>query len=276
MSGRVRIAAFTAMLIAGGSVACGGSAKSDSAAGDPPEMTPAAAVAKAAKNSESITSLHYRISGTVAGKGRLKAEASMTTKPSAMSLKMNQTEDRGGDGRLEIRFVDGVMYVGGSAIRSEKLNGKSWLSAAPAVWGRGNTENQSYGVLPRQLEQNLLVQSTLLVGSKDLRVIGTETVDGTRATHYKGTVDVDSLRGERLDQIFGLEVSEPLAMDLWTDGDGRTKQFRFQARHLDLLTDTEDGRLELTVTFLDINQPVTIKAPRAEDTAPLGDDTAEG
>ncbi|WP_307027482.1 LppX_LprAFG lipoprotein [Streptomyces canus] len=266
MSSRVRIAAFTALVLAGGSVACGGSATSD----------PAAAVAKAAENSENITSLRYRISGTLAGKGRLEAEASMTTKPSAMSLKMNQTEDRGGDGRLEVRFVDGVMYVGGSALRSEKLNGKSWLSAAPAVWGRGNTENQSYGVLPRQLEQNLLVQSTLLVGSKDLRVIGTETVDGTRATHYKGTVDVDSLRGERLDQIFGLEASDPLTMDLWVDGDDRPKQFRFRARHLDLMTNTEDGRLELTVTFLDIDQPVTIKAPRAEDTRPLGDDTADG
>ncbi|WP_234441722.1 LppX_LprAFG lipoprotein [Streptomyces sp. WM6386] len=276
MTGRVRVAAFTAMLLVGGSVACGGGAKSDSVAGDPPEATPAAAVAKAAENSENITSLHYRVSGTVAGKGRLKAEASMTTKPSAMRMDMTEGGDRGGHGRLEIRFVDGVMYVGGSAVRSEKLNGKSWLSAAPAVWGRGNTENQSYGVLPRQLEQNLLVQSTLLVGSKDLRLIGTEAVDGTRATHYKGTVDADSLRGERRDQIFGLEASDPLTMDLWIDGDGRTKQFRFQARHLDLLTGTEDGRLELTVTFLDINQPVTIKAPRAKDTRPLGDDTAEG
>lgn len=132
----------------------------------------AAAVAKAAKNSENITSLHYRVSGTV-----------------------------GGDGRLEVRFVDGVMY--------------------------------------------------------------------------KGTVDVDSLRGERLDQIFGPEASGPLTTDLWIDGDDRTKQFRFQAGHLDLLTGTEDGRLELTVNFPDINRPVTIKAPPAEDTTPLAAGTAQ-
>jgi hypothetical protein len=32
---------------------------------------------------------------------------------------------QGGDGQLEIRFVDEVMYVGGSAVQSEKLHGKS-------------------------------------------------------------------------------------------------------------------------------------------------------
>ncbi|MFE9923133.1 hypothetical protein ACFYQA_16555 [Streptomyces sp. NPDC005774] len=40
--------------------------------------------------------------------------------------------------------------------------------------------------------------------------------------------------------------------------------------------DTNGGPLDLTITFLDINQPVTVKAPPAEDTAPLADDAQEG
>lgn len=267
--GRVTSLAFATVLLAGGSVACGGGAKTGAAVADPPEVTPAAAVAKAAKKSEDIASLHYRISGTVPGKGRLEAEASMNTQPLAMSMKMTAAADQGGNGQLEIRFVDKVMYVGGSAVRPEKLNGKSWLSAAPAMWGRGGVDNQSYGVLPSQLQASPLSQSTLLTGSKDLRLIGTETVDGAKTTHYKGTVNSKGLIRERLDQFMQLEVSDPLTMDLWIDSADRTKQFRVRAEHNDGTVGTGDGPLDLTITFLDINQPVTIKAPPTKDTAPL-------
>ncbi|MET7487181.1 LppX_LprAFG lipoprotein [Streptomyces sp. NPDC005538] len=267
---------FAAVLLAGGSVACGGGAKDASVGADPHQVTPAAAVAEAAKNSEGITSLHYRISGTVPGKGRLEGEASMNTQPPAMSLKMTTAAGQGGNGQLEIRFVDKVMYVGGSAVRTKKLNGKSWLNAAPAIWGRGGVDNQSYGVLPSQLQASPIAQSTLPTGSKNLRLIGTETVDGAKTTHYKGTVNSKDLAGERLDQFTQLEVSDPLTMDLWIDGDHRTKQFRMRAEHNDDMVGTGDGPLDLTITFLDINQPVTVKAPPTKDTTPLAADAQTG
>lgn len=270
--------AFVAVLLAGGSVACGGGAKSSSAVANPHTVTPAAAVAKAGKNAEDITSLHYRISGTVPGKDRLEADASMSTQPLAMSMNMKTTAaaDQGGNGRMKIRFVDKVMYVGGSAVRPEKLNGKSWLRVAPAVWGRGGVDNQSYGILPSQLQASPIAQSTLLTGSKDLRLIGTETVDGAKTTHYKGTVDSKSLIRGSLDQFMMLEVSDPLTMDVWIDGDGRTEQFRMRAEHNDSMVGTGDGPLDLTVTFLDVNQPVTIKAPPAKDTTPLAAEAPKG
>ncbi|MFD2281166.1 hypothetical protein ACFSUJ_17985 [Streptomyces lusitanus] len=248
-------------------------------------MTPATAVAKAAANSEDIRSLHYRITGTVPEKGRLEAEASMNTEPLAMSLKMTAA-DQGGDSRLKVRFVDEVMYVRGSAVDSEKLGGKSWFRADPAAWGRGVVDNQSYGVLPRQIEGSPVLQSTLLTGSKDLRMIGTETVDGTRTRHYKGTVTsrgllaaregaVDEATRERLiqslDQFMGLGVSDTLTMDLWIDSDDHAKQFRMPAASDDKQAGTGGGPLDLTITFLDINQPVSIKIPPSEDTIALAD-----
>ncbi|WP_434094600.1 hypothetical protein [Streptomyces hyaluromycini] len=274
---RVTSVAFVAVLLTGGSVACGGGAKSGSAVAGQPKVTPAAAVARAEKNAKDITSLRYRISGTVPGKGRLEAEASMNTQPPAMSMTMTAAAAQGGNGQgrraqLEIRFVGKVMYVGGSAVRPEKLNGKSWLSAAPAVWGRGGGDNQSYGVLPSQLQANPTEQSTLLTGSKDLRLVGTEAVDGAKTTHYKGTVNSRGLIGGRLDQFIQLEVSDPLTMDLWIDGNDRTKQFRMRAEHNDMFADAGDGPLDLTITFLDINQPMTVKAPPAKDTTPIADD----
>ncbi|MGY5007857.1 hypothetical protein ACWCY6_07135 [Streptomyces sp. 900105755] len=199
-------------------------------------------MARAEKNAKDITSLRYRISGTVPGKGRLEAAASMNTQPLAMSMKMTAAAAQGGNGQgrrgqLEIRFVGKVMYVGGSAVRPETLKGKSWLSAAPAMWGRGGGDNQSYVVLPSQLQANPTEQSTLLTGSKD--------------------------------------VSDPLTMDLWIEGDGRTKQFRMRAEHSDMLAGTGDGRRDLSITFFDIDKPMAIKAPPTKDTTPLADDAQD-
>lgn len=147
-------------------------------------------------------------------------------------------------------------------------------------------DNRSYGVLPRQIEGSPVVQSTLLAGSKDPQMIGTETVDGTRTRHYKGTVTSGGLRAARegavdeaarerliesLDQFMGLGVSDTLTMDLWIDGEDHAKQFRMRAEPNDKQAGTGSRRLDLTITFLDINQPVSIESPPAEDTTALAD-----
>lgn len=278
----VTIAAYAVVLLAGGAVACG--AGSGSGGEGPSDVTPAAAVAEAAENSADITSLRYRVTGTVPEKGRLEAEASMRTEPPAMSMKMTTADQGGAGGELKVRFVDGAMYVGGSAVATGKPAGRSWFGADPAAWGGISVDNNSYGVLPPQLEGSPVVQSTLLTGSKNVRRIGSETVDGDRTTHYKGTVDLNGLRAagdsapdgaareqriEALDQFMGLRVSDTLTMDLWLDGDDRAKQFRVRGG-------TSGGPLDLTVTFLDVNRPVTVEAPAAEDTARLPDDAQAG
>ncbi|MFF3929605.1 hypothetical protein [Streptomyces hirsutus] len=290
-------AVSAAVLLTGGTVACGGGIASGSAHDDPPKVTPAAAVAEAATNSEDITSLHYRVTGTVPEKGRLEAEASMNAEPLTMSMKMTAA-DQGEDGRLEIRFVDEVMYVGGSAIHSEELDGKSWFSADPAVWGHGAVDNRSYGILPRQIEGNPAVQSTILTASKDVRRIGTETIDDTRTTHYRGTVTGNGISAARnaaanraarerqidnLDQFMALRIDGTLTMDLWIGDDNHTKQFRMRGDTFAAQDGTEgkpleltDGDpLDLTITFLDVNQPVTVEAPPSEDTADLAAQTDE-
>lgn len=278
--------AFAAVLFAGATVACGSEKDADnasargSASAERATATPSAAVAQAAKSAAGIASLRYRIAGTVPERGRLVAEASMTAEPLTMSMSMTAA-DRAADGPLEIRFVGDTMYVGGSAADPEKLGGKSWFRAAPAVWGRGAVDNRTYDALPRQIEGSPIVQSTFLTGSKDVRALGTEKVGGTGTTHYAGTVTMAGLfaarnaadkatrerQTESLDQFMGLGVSGTLTMDLWIDGDGRAKQFRLRAEPDALLTGTAGGPLDLTVTFLDVDRPVAVEPPPAEDTA---------
>ncbi|MGW7426263.1 hypothetical protein ACWGJB_40825 [Streptomyces sp. NPDC054813] len=289
---RVTRAACVGVLLAGGSVACGATDAKDSAAASADSSSPraaavsttstgtdalagekpVAAVAKAAKHTETFTSLRYRIAGTVPSMGHVEGEASMTTKPWAMSMKVTAESGTAWHGPMEFRFVKDTMYAGGSALRARRADGKGWLSAAPAVWGRGSSQNQAFGLLPSELEESPIKQSAMLTGSKDLKLVGTETVAGTSSAHYTGTVTTDDLTGDRLDQLVGLEITEPLAMDLWIDGSGRTKQFRLRGTHNEkFFPETGRSPLDLTVTFLDFNQPLTVKAPAARDTVSLGD-----
>nr|WP_303713057.1 hypothetical protein [Kutzneria buriramensis]WKX11714.1 hypothetical protein Q4V64_31110 [Kutzneria buriramensis] len=258
-------AGFAALLLGAGAVGC---AKGE----DSPKMTPVAAVAKAAKNAEDITSFRYRMTGKVPEQGRVKADAAMRMKPTvAMSMKMTAL-DQGADGTAEIRLVDKAMYMGGGAAAAKEMDGKSWLKFDLSELGAEGLDDPSLGA--GQADKNPADQSTFLAGSKDVEDVGTETVDGVKTTHYKGTVTMkqlrESLKGEdeatrkrRFDQFTKLGV-DAVTMDMWVDGDDQTKQFRMRG-------DGDKGPLDMTITLLDINEPVTITAPPAKDTMDLAE-----
>ncbi|MFI9768294.1 DUF1396 domain-containing protein [Streptomyces sp. NPDC052415] len=264
-------AGFAAVALATGAVSCGTGEGEES-----PKMSPAAAVAEAAKNSDDITSLRYRMTGQVPEEGRIKAEASMRMKPTvAMSMKMTAL-DQGADGSVEIRLVDKVMYIGGNAGMAKEMDGKSWMKLDMSALGEdafGGAGNPAAG----RAEQNPAADSALLTGAKDVREIGTEKVDGVETTHYRGTVTLDTLRDalkdedkatrekreKSIEQYEELGVDK-LTMDMWVDGEDHTKQFRMKGA-------ADKGPLDLTITFLDYNEPVSVQAPPAKDTADLAE-----
>lgn len=187
-----------------------------------------------------------------------------------------------------MRFADGVLYAEGDTAAIGASTDKEWLSAEPAVWGRGVADNNTYGVLPRPLRASPLPQSTLLTGSKDLREVGAQTVDGTGTTHYRGTVTTKGLRAAQaaaedeatrellttsLDQFAVLGVNGTLTMDLWVDGEGSAKRYRVRGETYALKEGrmVDAGPLDLTVTLLDVDRPVTVEPPAAEDTMDLGE-----
>jgi len=273
-------ATLAALLLAGGTAACTSSSDGDTKAkgaakDESPRMEPAAAVAKAAKNSKDITSLHYRLVGTVPEQGRVKAEASMRMKPTvAMSMKMTAL-DQGADGTAEIRLVDKAMYIGGGPSAAKEMDGKHWIKFDMGALGKNGLGGDSLGAGAGQADQNPAQESTFMTGAKNVKKVGTETDEGVKTTHYTGTVDVDDIRAslkdedkatrekreKSLDQYTKMGV-EKLTMDMWVDGDDHTKQFRMKAA-------ADKGTLDMTFTFLDYNKPVTVKAPAASDTMDL-------
>ncbi|WP_030145439.1 hypothetical protein [Streptomyces violaceorubidus] len=264
-------AGLAALLLAAGAVGC----SKDDTASESPEMTPAAAVAKAAKNSEEINSLRYRMTGKVPEEGRVKAEAQMQIKPTlAMSMKMTAL-DQGADGTAEIRLVDKAMYIGGGPEAAKEMDGKSWIKFDLSAMGAGDELNQLGGA--SQADKNPATESTFLTGAKDVEKVGTETVDGVKTTHYKGTVALADLekslgdedkatrekRQKSLEQYDKMGLDK-LTMDMWVDGDDQTKQFRMRG-------DADKGPLDMTITFLGFNEPVKVTAPPAAETADLGE-----
>ncbi|MFH8659659.1 DUF1396 domain-containing protein [Streptomyces afghaniensis] len=267
MKTSIPVAGLGALVLAAGAVGCGSEQS--------PEMTPAAAVAKAAKNTEDITSLRYRMSGTVPESGQVKGEASMRLKPTiAMSMKMTAPA-QGAAEAVEIRLVDKAMYIGGGAEMAKEMDGKTWMKFDLSGSKAGKDLDQLGSA--SQAEQNPAAESTFLTGAKDVKKVGSEKVEGVETTHYTGTVTLKDLRASLKDgkadtreqreksikQYEKLGVDK-LTMDMWVDGDDHTKQFRMKG-------DADKGPLDMTITFLDYNKPVNVTAPPAKDVADLAD-----
>ncbi|MEV6024484.1 DUF1396 domain-containing protein [Streptomyces sp. NPDC052036] len=267
-------AVLAALVLGGGAVGC---SKSNSAE-ESPAMTPAAAVAKAAKNSERITSLHYRMTGTMPGAGQIKAEARMAMKPLAMSMQMTSSQEKT-DGPVEIRFVDKAMYIGAGAEAAKELGGKHWIKFDLGALGADMQKNVDQMGAAGQANQNPAQDATFLTGSKHVTKVGSETVEGVKTTHYKGDITIAEMRAQlktqKLDKATleqrekGLDQyakmgADKMAMDMWIDGSDHTKQFRLRG-------DAAKGPLDMTITFIDYNKPVTVTAPSAKDTADLAE-----
>ncbi|MFH8607614.1 LppX_LprAFG lipoprotein [Streptomyces sp. NPDC018029] len=259
-SKRTASAALAALLLAGGAVGCG-SEKSDKAGED---MAPAAAVKKAADKTEGLTSFTFRMKGTVPGDGRVQADAAMSTKPLAMQMKMS-APDQGPD-KMELRYVDGGIYLGGGKAAAKEMEGKSWIKFDAKAMEKAGGKSAATSA-SAQADNNPADQSTLLTGSKDLKKVGSESVGGVETTRYTGTVTLDQMRKliededaatkkrreKSIKQYEDMGV-EKLTMDMWVDGEDHTKQFRARGKG-------DKGRLDMTITFLDYNKPVNVEAP---------------
>lgn len=266
---RAAAAATAALLLAGGAVGCG-SEKSGKAGDD---MAPVAAVKKAAKKTEDLKSFTFRMRGSVPGNGKVRADASMSTKPLAMQMKMSAPDQ--GPEKMEIRYVDGAMYLGGGEAAAKEMDGKSWIKFdAKAMEKQGGKPAGSS--VSAQADSNPADQSSLMTGSKDLEKVGTETVGGVETTRYTGTVSLAQMRkltekedaATRKRREKGIKQYEDmglkkLTMDMWVDGEDHTKQFRARGKG-------DKGALDLTITFVDYNKAVHVEAPPKGDVMDLG------
>ncbi len=261
-------AVLAALFLAG----CGAGAE----AGRSGDSSAAEAVERAAERTERVPFLRYRVTGRMPERGKIADEASVRTKPAAARLR---TANLSGEGRgeSELRLVGGVLYASATDDMVEELGGRHWISYGPAAeFTTAGGLRMDVAGLRDQVARNPAREAAFLAAAEDVERIGTETVDGVDTVRYAGTAAVDELRASldgiedeaarqgrenSLDQYEKLGV-DALTLDVWVDGDDRVKRLRTQGAG-------RRGTLDLTFTFLDQDRPVTVRAPRAADTADL-------
>ncbi|MEU6868426.1 hypothetical protein ABZ924_35220 [Streptomyces sp. NPDC046876] len=280
--------ALTAALLVAGATACQNGKKDDSgkaAAGSPSaaapaakggaaQATPAALLEGARKASEEISSLHYTMTGSTPD-GSFTGDVSATLKPqTAMSMKMSSPTEPGQ--QVEIRLVDGAMYMG--------AEGK-WLKFdLKALDPKAADEMNSLGKAP-QTPENPADRAGDLLQSKDIKVVGEETLDGQKTQHLSGTVTLEQMRAsaaagdpatkerrERSLKPLEQQGITSMVVDMWIDDTHHTKQVRTQGKGT-------KGAVDVTIKLLDYNKPVDVAAPPADqvmDLAEMMKNTGEG
>lgn len=141
------------------------------------------------------------------------------------------------------------------------VTSKPWIK----ISGRQGLRKGSGAVIGQMLQgfqnANPLAQTSMLTASKDLREVGTQTINGVQTTHYTGSYTIAaaiaklpsalrSLSGPVLKSM-GIKT---VHFDTWIDGQHQLRK----------IVTTEAGpgaRITSTVLITAINQPVSIKLP---------------
>jgi hypothetical protein len=127
---------------------------------------------------------------------------------------------------------------------------------------------------------------TALEGAISVDEVGTDTVDGTDATHYRANVDLlkllpsfaelapdaptDAEMQEAKDKLTELGL-DTLPIDLWVDGDGYLTQVRFALDLSTIAPDRAGASFSITLTLSDIGEDISIDVPPASQVTDLTD-----
>lgn len=102
----------------------------------------------------------------------------------------------------------------------------------------------------------------MLTASKDVRLLGKETVGGVSTTHYQGTyalrdglAKLSSQQRAQAEQAFGKAGFDTMDFDVWVDGQQRPRKVTMASPTGAKLA------MKMTMTYTAFNVPVAIKAP---------------
>ena len=149
-----------------------------------------------------------------------------------------------------------------------KSAGKPWVKVR--ISQLSSKSGVSFGSLLQNLEgSNPLDQTKLFTASKDVRAVGTSTIDGVPTTEYAGTYapqtaysGLSSQMRKLLGPMLRSIGTHPVHFHVWIDAQHLIKK----------ADDTESVRgqtVTTTFTVTSVNQPVHVSLPKSGKTAPL-------
>jgi len=177
----------------------------------------------------------------------MEGDVDYSSTPPEMSMSM--TNEMLGEGKIEVRLVDGVMYM-----QMPQLGKGRWIKIDLAA-----ADSPLGGDLLKQMNPETQLKAMKDAVTK-VEYVGDERVDGDSLKHYTMTVRSDAFRdlqGQLGKTGAGATDKLPsvLTYDVWTDQDGMLRQ-----------TEVALGDLgSVTTTMSDWGDPVDIEAPPADD-----------
>jgi hypothetical protein len=176
---------------------------------------------------------------------------------------------------------DSVVYVRAPMLASYIPAKTPWIKLDPSALPQ---QPGGVGAATAALDPAAIL--TALEGAISVDEVGTDTVDGTDATHYRANVDLlkllpsfaelapdaptDAEMQEAKDKLTELGL-DTLPIDLWVDGDGYLKQVRFALDLSTIAPDRAGASFSITLTLSDIGEDISIDVPPASQVTDLTD-----
>jgi hypothetical protein len=182
-----------------------------------------------------------------------------------MSLQIPQLR-----GTMDAVFLNRIIYLHFPAAIAGKIpGGKSWVKLDLDKAAR--QQGIDLGALQSTSTNNDPAQQLAqLRGAGDVKKVGTETIRGTKTTHYKATIDLrkaaDRAPADQraaakrsVEQIIKLTGSSTVPTEVWLDKQGRARRMSFTMK-------AQGQSLRETMDLYDFGTREAIKAPPASDT----------
>lgn len=170
----------------------------------------------------------------------------------------------GGVGKMHMILVDKTLYMKSPAL---KAGNKPWVALSLTELSKRGGQNIDQ-LLQSQRQVDPAEQTKMLTGSKNVREIGSEQVEGVQTTHYAGSMTPEEALSrltpeQRAAQEKSLQKSGVTKMDfeVWVDGQNLPRKMIMKLA----------GRVPVTtsVVYRDYGKPVTVVAPPASQVGPM-------
>jgi hypothetical protein len=257
-------AGAAAVLLAAG---CGGGGTHQAAQ----SLSPQQAITLAANQAKQVNSFGSTLSITMSGtvSGTMGGTMQIRNRPSLLADADFSTFNVGGQslpGGMREILTNRTIYLK-MAVLSQELH-KPWVKISFSQLQKGTGVN--FSQLTQQVQSNNpLVQTRMLAAAKDVRKVGTQTIDGVSTTHYSGSYPVSaglaklpaSLRAAEQKGLQTLGI-KTVRFNVWIDGQHQTRK----------IVVTETGSVEtikVTMQVTGINHPVSVTLPPASQVATI-------
>lgn len=189
----------------------------------------------------------------VNGNGQaMTGEGDVSYAGDSTAMQMTMTIPQMGAGEMELRMLDGVMYM-----------------AMPPMTPKGkfikidtNDPNSPFGDLSGVTTGDPLATFDAFdAGLQDVKYVGAEDVDGEQMDHYVLTVDAKKA-AKAQGQQWQKGMPDTISYDMWLDGSDLMRRIEFD---MGAMMGGQPGSGGMVMTMSDWGEPVKVTAPPAKD-----------